>query len=59
MGWRQLSDIYEEAAADLAAERAAPPTACPNDGQPLRKGPDGYLYCDFDGWSERDAPPPC
>lgn len=57
MGWRQLGNIYKAAADELAAQRATRPTACPNDGQPLKPGPDGYLFCDFDGWSERDAPP--
>ena len=57
MGWRQLLDIYDEAAATYATERAARPTACPNDGQPLREDPRGMLRCDFDGWTEQDAPP--
>lgn len=57
MGWGQLLSIYAEAAADRAAEQAAPPEACPNDGEPLRTGPDGGLYCPFDGWRECDAPP--
>lgn len=26
------------------------PVACPNDGEPLRQGPDGRPYCPFDGW---------
>jgi len=50
MSWEQLRDIYREAA-DLATEAAAsPPVACPNDGEPLRTGPDGRLFCPFDGW---------
>lgn len=56
MGWQQLADIYSEAAATYAAEQAARPTACPRDGEPLREGPDGALYCPFDGWTEADAP---
>jgi hypothetical protein len=27
-----------------------PETACPNDGEPLRTGPRGVLYCPFDGY---------
>lgn len=27
------------------------PVECPNDGEPLRNGPDGTLYCPYDGWS--------
>lgn len=26
------------------------PVACPNDGEPLRRSPDGILYCPFDNW---------
>ena len=27
------------------------PTACPNDGEPLVRGPGGELRCPFDGWT--------
>lgn len=50
MSWHQLLDIYADAAADRQAEAATPPAACPNDGEPLKTGPDGGLYCPFDGW---------
>ncbi|PXY27431.1 hypothetical protein [Prauserella muralis] len=50
MSWEQLLDIYTEAADGARAERETPPQACPNDGEPLRTGPDGELYCPFDGW---------
>ncbi|MGW0587456.1 hypothetical protein [Streptosporangium sp. NPDC002607] len=49
-GWRTLLDIAREATADRQAERERPPTACPNDGEPLRSGPGGVLHCSFDGW---------
>ncbi len=26
------------------------PVACPNDGEPLRRSPDGILYCPYDNW---------
>ena len=26
------------------------PLSCPNDGQPLTSGPDGSLFCEYDGW---------
>jgi hypothetical protein len=26
------------------------PVECPNDGEPLQTGPDGMLYCRYDGW---------
>lgn len=32
------------------------PTACPNDGEPLTEGPDGHLFCRFDGWRPDGAP---
>lgn len=50
MSWQQLLDIQREAEEDRRAERAQPPSACPNDGTPLLTGPDGELYCRFDGW---------
>ena len=42
-GWEQL--------AALMAERAptVPEVACPNDGEPYTVGPDGRLFCRFDG----------
>ena len=48
-GWYSLLSIREE---QLEAARAEsdPPVACPNDGEPLQSGPDGQLYCPFDGW---------
>lgn len=48
--WYRLMDIYREAAAFMAEDLAAPPVACPNDGEPLIAGPRGQLYCPFDGW---------
>lgn len=48
--WYTLLDIYAEAAQDAAYDRDAVPEACPNDGEPLRGGPNGELYCPFDGW---------
>lgn len=50
MSWHQLLDIYADAAAEAQAEAATPPAACPNDGEPLKTGPDGGLFCPFDGW---------
>lgn len=31
--------------------------SCPNDGEPLRTGPDGRLYCRFDGYRPGCADP--
>lgn len=52
MPWEQLLAIGQEAAELAAAERAADPVACPNDGEPLSTGPDGSLFCPFDGWRD-------
>lgn len=48
--WYQLLDIYRDAAEEYALEKARAPVACPNDGEPLKTGPQGQLYCPFDGW---------
>ena len=50
MAWEQLLSIAAEAADEARAEAAAPPQACPNDGEPLDPAPDGGLFCRFDGW---------
>lgn len=48
--WYGLVDTLREGADLARAERSGPPAACPNDGEPLLAGPDGGLYCPFDGW---------
>ena len=48
MSWEQLLSILDEAREER--ERIDPPTACPNDGEPLQRDPDGNLRCGFDGW---------
>lgn len=55
MSWQQLLDIYAEAADEARRAQSQPPVACPNDGEPLRSGPDGSLHCRFDGWVWRGA----
>lgn len=50
MSWDQLIAIAKEARDLAEKERNTPPAACPNDGEPLQTGPDGVLYCPFDGW---------
>lgn len=49
MSWEQLLAIREEQI-ELIREAEADPVACPNDGEPLQSGPDGQLFCKFDGW---------
>lgn len=55
MAWEELLSIYKEAEGQWQAERAAPPVACPQDGEPLDQGPDGVLHCQWDGWTYRGA----
>jgi hypothetical protein len=49
MSWQQLLDIAREAADEVRVEQTQPPAACPVDGEPLITGPDGVLFCKFDG----------
>ena len=51
--WYGLQEIVAEWRADVAAEVARGFVACPNDGEPLKTGPDGRLYCPWDGWRPR------
>lgn len=48
MPWEQLLAIADEAAT-YAREDRDPPTACPNDGEPLIEHR-GVLHCRFDGY---------
>jgi hypothetical protein len=53
--WEQLIAIRREQVETVLAEKARPPVACPNDGEPLDLGPDGKLFCPFDGWTWEGA----
>ena len=48
--WYGLKAVLDDARAMHEEERSRPPVACPNDGEPLRTGPNGILYCPYDGW---------
>lgn len=48
-----LLTVLQEAREERAAADAAPPVACPNDGEPLLTGPDGRPFCPSDGWRPR------
>lgn len=48
--WYSLSSIIDAARADAEAAARTPPAACPFDGEPLRVGPHGKLFCPADGW---------
>jgi len=52
-GWDTLLSIAQESRAEARASRSQPPTACPNDGEPLSAGIGGALRCRFDGWTWR------
>lgn len=49
-GWESLRSIFDAAVTDRETSDASAPLACPNDGEPLKAGPDGELRCPFDGW---------
>lgn len=56
MPWEELLDITKEQKKEISRDRSEPPSACPNDGEPLVRGPNGELHCTFDGWQyPRDA----
>lgn len=49
-GWYAFSSLVREAIGYAAVEPAMRLRACPNDGEPYSQGPDGGLYCRFDGY---------
>ena len=46
-GWWTYLNIIKEV---RTGANRKPLVACPNDGEPLREGPNGVLFCPFDGW---------
>ena len=48
MSWNQLLTIVKEARDPSFTTK--PVVACPNDGEPLRSGPNGELFCPYDGY---------
>lgn len=54
MGWYTYLSIIREARDVETTLAALGPRACPNDGEPLTEGPDGKLFCKFDGWRPGD-----
>jgi hypothetical protein len=50
MAWEQLLAFRREAVPVAERERQQSPSACPNDGEPLREGPDRLPFCPYDGW---------
>lgn len=56
MAWNQLIDMIEEARQIDQDDATRIPVECPNDYTALRDGPDGTLFCPWDGWQyPRDA----
>ncbi len=51
--WWTLKAVADNNRAWREEERNTDPVACPNDGEPLVAGPDGVLFCRFDGWRPR------
>ena len=47
-------DATEPMTQEGGDERTVQPVACPTDGEPLEEGPDGELFCPFDGWRPGD-----
>lgn len=61
-GWYGLLNILRYQRDVIDASRNQHPEACPRCGTPIKAGPDGSIYCPFDGWrwdgSPEDAYPP-
>lgn len=55
MSWEQLAVIAAEAL-EFRREDERRPSACPNDGEPLRTGPHGEWFCPFDNWRWEGIP---
>jgi hypothetical protein len=51
--WYGLLSAWEEDRQYQIEERTSTPVACPNDGEPLLEGPNGEIYCPYDGWRPR------
>ena len=54
MSWEQLLSIGREAAEIAREEETRAPVACPNDGEPLKAGPHGGLYCPWGDFTTID-----
>jgi hypothetical protein len=56
VSWEQYADILRLSREEARENAQAVPSACPNDGEPLQMGPDGFLFCISDGWRPSGAP---
>jgi len=50
MSWQQLLDIYRQQEENARAEPELRRQACPHCGTPYETGPDGELFCKWDGF---------
>lgn len=50
--WWGWYSILAEAVELQQQWRENPLPACPVDGEPLTMGPNGLLFCKYDGWDE-------
>jgi len=50
VSWEQLLSILKEASDSARDEQSRPPQACPLCGEPLISGPNGELFCKYDGY---------
>ncbi len=51
--WDSLVAVIEAGRQYAREDAAREPVACPNDGTLLESGPNGELFCRFDGWRQR------
>lgn len=51
--WYELISITDEARQYALQARELALMACPNDGEPYRTGPDGSLFCPYDGYKPK------
>lgn len=49
MAWDELLGFLQEARDIDQQDRSTAPTSCPVDNTALREGPDGVLFCPWDG----------
>lgn len=50
MAWEELLNEFRADQLERQIDDATPPTACPNDGEPLHESANGELRCISDGW---------
>lgn len=56
MAWDQILAMKRDIETQVKAELSQPPVECPNDYTALKQGPNGTLFCPWDGWVWPDDP---